>query len=76
MLPDTPSALSGSSASARRRALPPQRLRQPALIEHDLVDEYVLMIEPILLGGGKTIFPSSGTGARSSRLGRAGGHRP
>jgi len=29
-----------------------------ALIEHDLVDEYVLMIEPILLGGGKTIFPS------------------
>jgi dihydrofolate reductase len=27
------------------------------LIEHDLVDEYLLMIEPILLGGGKTIFP-------------------
>jgi len=27
------------------------------LIEHDLVDEYVLMIEPILLGGGKRIFP-------------------
>jgi len=32
-----------------------------ALIEADLVDEYVLMIEPILLGGGKTIFPSGGT---------------
>jgi dihydrofolate reductase len=32
-----------------------------ALIEHDLVDEYVLMIEPILLGGGKTIFPAGGT---------------
>jgi dihydrofolate reductase len=30
------------------------------LIEHDLVDEYVLMIEPLLLGGGKTIFPDSG----------------
>ncbi|MEJ7798144.1 MAG: dihydrofolate reductase family protein [Solirubrobacteraceae bacterium] len=30
------------------------------LIEHDLVDEYVLMIEPILLGGGKTIFPDDG----------------
>jgi dihydrofolate reductase len=30
------------------------------LVEHDLVDEYQLMIEPILLGGGKTIFPSSG----------------
>ncbi len=30
------------------------------LIENDLVDEYWLMIEPILLGGGKTIFPSDG----------------
>jgi riboflavin biosynthesis pyrimidine reductase len=27
------------------------------LIEHDLVDEYRLMIEPILAGGGKRIFP-------------------
>jgi len=27
------------------------------LVEHDLVDEYCLMIEPILLGGGKSIFP-------------------
>jgi dihydrofolate reductase len=27
------------------------------LVEHDLVDEYVLMVEPILLGGGKRIFP-------------------
>ncbi len=27
------------------------------LIEHDLVDEYRLMIEPILLGGGKRMFP-------------------
>ena len=30
------------------------------LAEHDLIDEYALMIEPILLGGGKTIFPSEG----------------
>ena len=30
------------------------------LIENDLVDEYRLMLEPILLGGGKTIFPSDG----------------
>jgi dihydrofolate reductase len=30
------------------------------LIEHDLVDEYRLMIEPILLGGGKRIFPVGG----------------
>ena len=30
------------------------------LVENDLVDEYWLMLEPILLGGGKTIFPSDG----------------
>jgi dihydrofolate reductase len=30
------------------------------LIEHDLVDEYRLMIEPILLGGGKRMFPGDG----------------
>lgn len=30
------------------------------LIEHDLVDEYLLMIEPVLLGGGKRVFPGDG----------------
>ncbi len=30
------------------------------LVEHDLVDEYRLMLEPILLGGGKSIFPADG----------------
>jgi dihydrofolate reductase len=30
------------------------------LVENDLVDEYRLMVEPILLGGGKTIFPRDG----------------
>jgi dihydrofolate reductase len=30
------------------------------LIEADLVDEYLLMIEPILLGGGKRVFPEDG----------------
>jgi dihydrofolate reductase len=30
------------------------------LVENHLVDEYRLMLEPILLGGGKTIFPSDG----------------
>jgi dihydrofolate reductase len=30
------------------------------LVENDLVDEYLLMLEPILLGGGKTIFPTDG----------------
>lgn len=31
-----------------------------ALIDNDLVDEYRLMIEPILLGGGKSLFPTDG----------------
>ncbi len=30
------------------------------LVENDLVDEYRLMLEPILLGGGKSVFPSDG----------------
>ena len=37
------------------------------LVEQDLVDEYRLMIEPILLGGGKTIFPADGV-ARTLEL--------
>lgn len=31
------------------------------LVDNDLVDEYLLMIEPVLLGGGKTIYPRRGT---------------
>ncbi len=31
-----------------------------ALLEHDLVDEMNLLIEPIILGGGKSIFPADG----------------
>jgi dihydrofolate reductase len=34
------------------------------LIEHDLVDEYVLMIQPIMLGGGKRFFPDDGAARR------------
>ena len=30
------------------------------LVAEDLVDEFRLMLEPILLGGGKSIFPSDG----------------
>jgi dihydrofolate reductase len=37
------------------------------LIEHDLVDEYLLMVMPILVGGGKRVFPESGT-ARTLEL--------
>jgi dihydrofolate reductase len=31
------------------------------LVENDLVDEYQLMLEPVMLGGGKSIFPSDGS---------------
>jgi dihydrofolate reductase len=31
------------------------------LAENDLVDEYRLMIEPVILGGGKRIFPEDGS---------------
>ncbi|MFF4880144.1 dihydrofolate reductase family protein [Micromonospora sp. NPDC000668] len=31
------------------------------LIEHDLVDELRIFIEPVLVGGGKRIFPEDGT---------------
>jgi dihydrofolate reductase len=30
------------------------------LVANDLVDEYRLMVEPVLLGGGKSIFPNDG----------------
>jgi dihydrofolate reductase len=37
------------------------------LVANDLVDEYWLMIEPILLGGGKRLFPGDGS-ARALEL--------
>ncbi|MEY2460139.1 MAG: hypothetical protein QOG30_1969 [Acidimicrobiaceae bacterium] len=39
------------------------------LVEHDLVDEYLLMIEPIMLGGGKTLFPSDGQARKLELIG-------
>jgi dihydrofolate reductase len=35
-----------------------------SLLEADLVDELNLMIEPIVLGGGKSIFPTDGAARR------------
>jgi dihydrofolate reductase len=35
-----------------------------SLLEGDHVDELNLMIEPITLGGGKTIFPADGVARR------------
>ncbi|MEV1296122.1 dihydrofolate reductase family protein [Pseudonocardia sp. NPDC049635] len=35
-----------------------------ALLEADLVDELALAIEPIVLGGGKTIYPNNGEAQR------------
>jgi dihydrofolate reductase len=37
------------------------------LVTNDLVDEYRLMLEPVLLGGGKRIFPNDGA-ARALEL--------
>jgi dihydrofolate reductase len=34
------------------------------LLEADLVDEVNLMIEPVILGGGKTVFPADGVARR------------
>ena len=34
------------------------------LVENDLIDEYWLLLEPIMLGGGKTIFPSDSKARR------------
>lgn len=62
--------LSGSDAAAEVKQLKEQHegvlgmmgssQLSRTLIEAGLVDEYRLMIEPVLLGGGKTVFPTGG----------------
>jgi dihydrofolate reductase len=39
------------------------------LVENDLVDEYRLMIEPIVLGGGKKLFPADGRARKLELVG-------
>lgn len=51
--------LRGRAGDARLLVLGSSSLARQ-LVEHDLVDEYMLMIEPIVLGGGKSIFPTDG----------------
>ena len=55
----------------RRRVAPREALGARDLllrgVERDLVDELNLMIEPIVLGGGKGIFPDDGA-ARTFEL--------
>jgi dihydrofolate reductase len=62
---DAIGAVRGAASKGRhsRRCGDPgdgQRVVGRTAVEHDLVDEYRLMIEPILLGGGKRIFPDGG----------------
>lgn len=38
-----------------------------SLVEHDLVDEFRLMIDPVIVGGGKRVFRDDGV-LRSLRL--------
>lgn len=61
-------------AVAKLRAAPGGALQVPGssqlartLITEDLVDEYLLMVEPIVLGGGKRLFPEDGV-ARPLKL--------
>jgi riboflavin biosynthesis pyrimidine reductase len=44
-----------------RPGLEPALRLARSLIELDLIDEFRLMIDPLLVGGGKRLFPEDGT---------------
>src|SRR5215207_2411488 len=60
--PDRSRATHGMSVSADAEVA----TAPPVVIEHDLVDGYRLMLEPILLGGGKRLSPTTGEPAHCS----------
>jgi dihydrofolate reductase len=61
-------SLSATSSASMASCMPLQVMGSASLaaqlIVHGLVDEYQLMIEPILLGGGKRLFPDDGSARR------------
>jgi riboflavin biosynthesis pyrimidine reductase len=55
-----------SASSSRAWPIAGRHIAQ-TLIEHDLVDEYRLMIDPLIVGGGKGLF-RDGSSPRPLRL--------
>jgi dihydrofolate reductase len=55
-----------SATSSRAWPIAGRHIAQ-TLIEHDLVDEYRLMIDPLIVGGGKRLF-RDGSPPRRLRL--------
>ncbi|HSO51825.1 MAG TPA: dihydrofolate reductase family protein [Actinomycetes bacterium] len=66
--PGGPSGTGPSAAGLPARPLaPPLPRRHQTLIEHDLLDEFRMMIGPLIVGGGKRLVRDDGSG-RQLRL--------